>query len=119
MRYLERRAGEVATDRAVATRVREELDSVLDMWAREQRRPATRLAFDAKGKTDDIVGLLHSPDSGPWKRTTCPTSLREVEPGIRLILRAAPGSADGHEEHPYLPRANPDTDGPGHEGELP
>ncbi|GGV41952.1 helicase [Kitasatospora herbaricolor] len=118
VRYLERRAGEVATDRAVAARVREELDSILDLWAREQRRPATRLAFDAKGKADDIVGLLHSPDSGPWKRTTCPTSLREVEPGIRLILQTAPGNADDHEQHPYLPRTNPDADGGGHEGNL-
>lgn len=116
VRYLERRAGEIATDRAVATRVREELDSILDLWAREQRRPAARLAFDAKGKADDIVGLLHSPDSGPWKRTTCPTSLREVEPGIRLVLRTAPGNADDHEQHPFLPRPNPDADGAGHEG---
>lgn len=115
VRYLERRAGDVATDRAVATRVREELDSILDLWAREQRRPASRLAFDAKGKTDDIVALLHSPDSGPWKRTTCPTSLREVEPGIRLVLRNAPGGADDHDEHPFLPRQNPDAEDGGHE----
>ncbi|QMU74134.1 hypothetical protein GXP74_30000 [Streptacidiphilus sp. P02-A3a] len=112
VRYLERRAGEVSGDRAVATRVREELDSILDLWAREQRRPATRLVYDAKGKADDIVGLLHSPDSGQWKRTTCPTSLREVEPGIRLVLRTAPGSADDHEHHPFLPRPTPDADGP-------
>jgi hypothetical protein len=118
VRYLERRASEVATDRAVGTRVRDELDNILDLWAREQRRPAARLAFDAKGRADDIVSLLHSPDSGPWKRTTCPTSLREVEPGIRLVLRTAPGNADDHEQHPFLPRPNPDADGAGHEGDL-
>ncbi|MFF7216898.1 DISARM system helicase DrmA [Streptomyces sp. NPDC008238] len=118
VRYLERRAGEVATDRVVATRVRDELDSLLDLWGRQQRRPATRLAFDAKGKADDIVGLLRSPDSGPWGPTTCPTSLREVEPGIRLILRPAPGSADDHESHPFLPRTSLDTDGAAQEGNL-
>ncbi|MEU6335585.1 DISARM system helicase DrmA [Streptomyces cellulosae] len=118
VRYLERRAGEISTDRAVAARVREELDSLLDLWAREQRRPATRLAFDAKGKADDIVGLLRSPDAGPWGPTTCPTSLREVEPGIRLVLRAAPGSIDDHEKHPFLPRTTPDIDGARQEGDL-
>ncbi|MBF8187830.1 hypothetical protein ITP53_19240 [Nonomuraea sp. K274] len=118
VRYLERRAGDVATERAVATRVREELDSILDLWAREQRRPATRLVFDVKGKVDDIVALLHGPDSGPWRRMTCPTSLREVEPGIRLVLRDAPGSADDHDEHPFLPRPNPDADDAGQQGDL-
>ncbi|MEV7776682.1 DISARM system helicase DrmA [Kitasatospora sp. NPDC088351] len=118
VRYLERRAGEVATDRNIAARVREELDNILDLWAREQRRPATRLVFDAKGKADDIVSLLHSPDSGPWKRTTCPTSLREVEPGIRLVLRTAPGSAEDHEQHPFLPRTSTDVGGAAHEGDF-
>ena len=35
------------------------------------------------GKT---VGLLHQPSEGPWGLWTCPTSLREVEPGVNLLL---------------------------------
>lgn len=113
VRYLERRAGDVATERAIATRVREELDSLLSLWAREQRRPASRLAFDVKRSTDDIVSLLHRPDSGAWRRTTCPTSLREVEPGIRLVLKAGPGQSHDDDDHPYVPRPDGGSEGDG------
>lgn len=104
VRYLERRAADVATERAIGVKVREQLDSILDLWAREQRRPASRLAFKAPKNSGDQVSLLRDPESPPWQRTTCPTSLREVEPGIRLILRGAPGEAGDYEEHPYVPR---------------
>jgi hypothetical protein len=103
VRHLERRAGEVAGDRRVGSRVREQLDSILDLWAQEQRRPASRLVYKAPRNSSDQVGLLRGPETPPWRRTTCPTSLREVEPGIRLVLRAAPGEG-GDEEHPYLPQ---------------
>lgn len=104
VRYLERRAADVSSERAIGIKVREQLDSILDLWAREQRRPASRLAYKAPKNSGDQVSLLRDPESPPWHRTTCPTSLREVEPGIRLILRGAPGEASDHDEHPYLPR---------------
>lgn len=104
VRHLERRAADVSTNRSVGIKVREQLDSILDLWAREQRKPATRLVYKAPKNSSDQVGLLRDPETPPWRRTTCPTSLREVEPGIRLVLRAAPGEGDGHEEHPYLPQ---------------
>lgn len=104
VRHLERRAAEVASDRRVGVRVREQLDSILDLWAREQRKPASRLVYKAPKNSTDQVGLLRDPEVPPWKRTTCPTSLREVEPGIRLVLRSAPGEGEEGEEPPYLPQ---------------
>jgi hypothetical protein len=45
-----------------------------------------RLAYDRPRNSDDIAGLLRRPEEGPWVKTTCPTSLREVEAGIQLLL---------------------------------
>ena len=57
----------------------------LDSWVALQRRQAVVLGYrDRKdGKT---VGLLQQPGDVRWGLWTCPTSLREVEAGINLLL---------------------------------
>jgi hypothetical protein len=39
-----------------------------------------------------VAPLLRRPDGAVWRRMTCPTSLRDVEPGIRQVetLRTPP-----------------------------
>ncbi|MFE9918532.1 DISARM system helicase DrmA [Micromonospora sp. NPDC005553] len=85
VRYLKRRS-EVAADNTVRQRVEDELEARLDLWAQERARPARRLAYDKPYHSDDVAGLLHRPEEGRWAQTTCPTSLRDVEPGIQLQL---------------------------------
>ncbi|WBB46454.1 DISARM system helicase DrmA [Verrucosispora sp. WMMA2044] len=86
VRFLKRRS-EVAADNTVRQRVEDELEARLDLWARERARPARRLAYDKPYHSDDVAGLLHRPEEGRWAQTTCPTSLRDVEPGIQLQLQ--------------------------------
>lgn len=85
VRFLSRRAS-VGLGRRVSRRVEDELDNRLDIWARARFTPGRRLAYDRPRNSDDIAGLLRRPEEGPWGKTTCPTSLREVEPGIQLQL---------------------------------
>ncbi|MEU2662068.1 DISARM system helicase DrmA [Micromonospora sp. NPDC007220] len=99
VRYLKRRS-EVAADNTVRQRVEDELEARLDLWARERARPARRLAYDKPYHSDDIAGLLHRPDEGRWVQTTCPTSLRDVEPGIQLQLQLG---VTGDDSPPFVP----------------
>ncbi|WFE64145.1 DISARM system helicase DrmA [Micromonospora sp. WMMD714] len=99
VRYLKRRS-EVAADNTVRQRVEDELEARLDLWARERARPARRLAYDKPYHSDDIAGLLHRPEEGRWVQTTCPTSLRDVEPGIQLQLQLG---AIGDDPPPFGP----------------
>ena len=84
VRFLSRRAGIV--DRSTKRRVEDELEFRLDMWSKARFQPGRRLAYDRPRNTDDVAGLLRRPDEGFWQQMTCPTSLREVEPGIQLQL---------------------------------
>ncbi|MFC4108639.1 DISARM system helicase DrmA [Micromonospora zhanjiangensis] len=99
--YLKRRS-EVAADNATRYRVETELEARLDHWARERARPARRLAYDKPSRSDDVAGLLHRPEQGRWQQNTCPTSLRDVEPGIQLQLQQ--GGLTDEEPPPFAPR---------------
>ncbi|GAA1270998.1 DISARM system helicase DrmA [Sphaerisporangium rubeum] len=92
--FLKRRAGEVASDREVERQVEDQLLSRLDHWDRRRREPGTRLAYAKPPRADDVVGLLRKPEEGPWGLASCPTSLRDVEPGIRLLLLPDPGTGE-------------------------
>jgi hypothetical protein len=85
VRFLARRSS-IGTERRVRRRVEDELENRLDIWATARFTPGRRLAYDRPRNSDDIAGLLRRPEEGPWVKTTCPTSLREVEPGIQLQL---------------------------------
>jgi hypothetical protein len=101
VRFLKRRSA-VAADTATQHRVEEELEARLDLWARERTVSARRLAYDKPRRSDDVAGLLHRPEEGPWRQTTCPTSLRDVEPGVQLLLRTAGTGED--DPPPFVPR---------------
>lgn len=99
---IKRRARDVLGDMRAATRIEDQIRVRLDLWSRERAKPARRLAYRAPRSSSDIVGLLHEPDGDRWQRTTCPTSLRDVEPGIRLVLLPS-GADDRGPEPPFEP----------------
>ena len=67
--------------------VRQALTARLDDWASEAAEPNRRLVYRKPRKKDDVsVPLLRSPDKEPWGPFTVPTSMREVEPGVGLVL---------------------------------
>lgn len=98
VRFLQRRAG-VDGERHVRRRVEDELDNRLDMWAAARFTPGRRLAYERPRNSDDVAGLLRKPEEGRWGKLTCPTSLRDVEPGIQLLFTE--GATLG-EEPPFL-----------------
>jgi hypothetical protein len=107
-RSLELRAQDVLADRHVVDEVRARLDARLDYWEQKRRAPGAVLGYRAAKRQGDVAPLLLEPDSGPWRLMTCPTSLREVEPPIRLIFTDATGP-EPDDEPPYAPRVQDDN----------
>jgi hypothetical protein len=109
VRRIKRRS-DVAGDNATGRRVEDELEARLDGWAHQRVVPGRRLAYDKPRRgADDIAGLLHRPDDGRWRQTTCPTSLRDVEVGVGLLLQ--PLGALDETGPPFQPREPEPTDG--------
>jgi len=86
------RAGALTSSSAVADDVRATLAGKLDQLAREQAVTGRRLGY-RQSRDGQTYGLLKEPGAGRWTEWTAPTSLREVEPEIRLILQPDAGGA--------------------------
>jgi hypothetical protein len=113
VRHLQRRAENVTGDKQVGFTVQRLLDDRLDQWNRERHVPGRRLSYDASGKADDVAPLLRRPDGTRWRRMTCPTSLRDVEPAIRLLLMPDGDALDVTDEPGFEPVITPDDAHPG------
>jgi hypothetical protein len=84
---LTNRAWTVSHEAATRQLATAELKSRLDAWATEATVPGRTLAYEKKGSSSaTTVGLLKRPGSQPWDDFTVPMSMREVEPGVRLIM---------------------------------
>ncbi|GAA3726579.1 DISARM system helicase DrmA [Salinactinospora qingdaonensis] len=106
---IDRRARTVTGSSQAARDIHDELDNRLDVWEARRRKQGVRLVYKEPPKNTDAQALLDSPDGAPWKPTTCPTSLREVEPGIRLVLDPGQDLGDGAEP-PFIPYTSSETD---------
>jgi hypothetical protein len=64
-----------------------EIKERLDEWAKEAGKGGRTLAYEKKGpKRDTMVALLKRPGIQAWDNFTVPMSMREVEPGVSLIM---------------------------------
>lgn len=81
------RAERVTHRKPVADQVHARLKALLDLWDHQAKHRAggARLGYQQErdGKTH---GLLVRPGLGDWREFTCLTSLRDVEPGVGLVL---------------------------------
>ncbi|WP_242392206.1 DISARM system helicase DrmA [Anaeromyxobacter oryzisoli] len=86
-----RRAEHVTGSKAVGEEVRALLKRRLDTWLHEAQRTVglARLGYRME-KDGSTRGLLDPPGLGRWKDFTCLTSLRDVEPGVNLVLDERP-----------------------------
>jgi len=57
-----------------------------DLWAKEAIKGGRRLGYDRRRNQGDLAPLLKRPSSLAWDDFTVPTSMREVEPGVGLIM---------------------------------
>jgi hypothetical protein len=63
------------------------MNSRADLWTKEASDPNRDLVYDKYGASTTAVPLMESPGTKPWQTWTVPMSMREVEPGVRLILQ--------------------------------
>ena len=58
----------------------------LDRWKNEASRGGRNLGYDKRSGQSGIVELLKKPGIQSWTEFTVPMSMREVEPGVRLVM---------------------------------
>jgi Helicase conserved C-terminal domain len=102
------RAWAVSHEDAARVLATNELKARLDAWSAEANVPGRTLAYEKKGAARaTTVGLLKRPGLQPWDDFTVPMSMREVEPGVRLIMNTARFTGG---DPPWTPRPSaPDT----------
>ncbi|MGF6763374.1 ribosomal protein L24E [Paraburkholderia sp. GAS33] len=98
---LVRRAWNVSETTTIKDLAERELKERADEWAKEVSVPGRTLAYEKRGaQAATMVGLVKSPGIHAWDNWTVPMSMREVEPGVRLIMNT------GHisDDHAWKPR---------------
>ena len=86
----------ILTDRAwqvsELAQIRDRADNMtldrLDKWADEANQGGRVLGYE-RGYDGQTAPLLEKPSANPWGPFTVPMSMREVEPGVRLVMDTA------------------------------
>ncbi len=101
IKVLATRAGNVAEDNSRKQLAETELKERADEWAKEVSKGGRILAYEKRGpEKDKTVALIKSPGLQAWDNWTVPMSMREVEPGVRLIMNTSHITDD----HNWKPR---------------
>src|SRR5262249_8285980 len=87
---LTARAWSVSEAVAVRDRTEQLAKERIDRWVYEAQKGGRTLGYKSK-RDGNTVGLLKSPGPQPWETFTTPTSMREVEPNVSLILGGLEG----------------------------
>lgn len=80
------RAWKVTNSAAVKNRSEGMIADLMDEWVAEATRGGRRLGYETQSKQGDVVALLKKPGAHYWNKFTIPMSMREVEPGVNLIM---------------------------------
>lgn len=103
------RAFGISQEASIKALASEELKERIDEWASEAAKGGRILAYEKKGKNKDtMVPLLHRPGITAWDNFTVPMSMREVEPGVRLVMSNTRSSSPGPA---WTPPPKTDSDG--------
>ena len=101
IKVLATRAGNVAEDNSRKQLAETELKERADEWAKEVSKGGRILGYEKRGADKDkTVALIKSPGIQAWDNWTVPMSMREVEPGVRLIMNTSHVTDD----HDWKPR---------------
>lgn len=74
-------------EHAATVALGDRLDHLLDEWKKEAAVGQRNLVYQRRGKSDADVSLLEEPGIEGWSRWTVPTSMRNVETAVPLVLR--------------------------------
>lgn len=83
---ISNRAWKVTNKQHVRNRTDGMIADLVDEWVHEATRGGRRLGYETVSKQGDVVALLKKPGTHVWDKFTIPMSMREVEPGVRLIM---------------------------------
>jgi hypothetical protein len=76
-------------DKAARQRVDTMVADRVDRWVKEAVKPGRRLGYETERGQGDVAALLKKPGATAWDEFTVPFSMREVEPGVRLVMDVA------------------------------
>ncbi|GAK12350.1 superfamily II DNA and RNA helicase [Geomicrobium sp. JCM 19039] len=93
-------------DRSISERVDGMVKERIDSWVKESNEPGRKLGYESERKKGDLAPLLKRPGSLSWDKFTAPMSMREVEPGVQLIM-----DVDSLSEAPSWKMRKKDNDG--------
>lgn len=80
------RTWEVTEDSTKKNRANAEMKSRADEWTKEAAVPGRMLVYQKHGAGPTAYALLDAPGIRPWSMWTVPMSMREVEPGVNLVM---------------------------------
>mgnify|MGYP000002791432 CR=1 FL=1 len=81
------RAWSISQESWVKALASDEIKERVDEWAAEANKGGRTLAYERKGANKaTTVALLRKPGIQAWDNFTVPMSMREVEPGVRLVM---------------------------------
>ncbi len=88
------RTWEVTEDSGKKGLTEAELKSRADDWANEAGVGGRTLVYEKHSAGPTAYPLLSAPGIKPWTDWTVPMSMREVEPGVRLIMEDDRSTSD-------------------------
>ena len=88
------RTWEVTEDSAKRALTEQELKHRADDWAKEASVGGRTLVYQKYGAGPTAYPLLETPGVKPWTDWTVPMSMREVEPGVRLVMEDSRSTND-------------------------
>jgi hypothetical protein len=92
------KAARTTTDNMTADRI--------DRWVKEAVKAGRRLGYETARGQGDLAALLKKPGALAWDEFTVPMSMREVEPGVQLIMDASKHSTEPPSWKPKIKKAN-------------
>lgn len=78
----------------------------IDRWVKEAVKAGRRLGYETARGQGDLAALLKKPGALAWDEFTVPMSMREVEPGVQLIMDASKNSTEPPSWKPKIKKAN-------------
>ncbi|KYF59304.1 helicase [Sorangium cellulosum] len=100
------RTWDVTEDSAKKNLATAEMKSRADEWAKEAAVPGRMLVYQKYGAGPTAYALLEAPGIKPWSTWTVPMSMREVEPGVNLVME----DDRSNQDPVWRPRPMPDDE---------
>ncbi len=108
------RAQGVMQSNAVGEAMGQALQERIDDWVKEATQPGRTLGYDKSGaQGGTVANYLAKPSPAPWDIRTAPTSMREVESPVRLIMRLQTLPTGEREQEAHWEMQAPSKEGEG------